>query len=142
MSKILEQETQFTDIHIIREALEQQGFTPVFNADYTARTMQGYQHQKFKANVGVTSDNFKKVTGLHTFGDLGFARKADGTIGFTGDDLLIETPAFATVYDGIRSAYAERKYVQELYLGGFALASREVTKNGEVELTFTQIGSL
>lgn len=142
MSKILEQETEFTDIDVIREALEQQGFSPVFNPDYTPRTMHGYAGQTFKANVGVTRDNFTEVTGLHTFGDLGFTAKADGALGFTGDDLLIDTRQFSDVYDGIKSAYAERKYVRELHQSGFTLASRNPTETGEVELTFVPIGTL
>jgi hypothetical protein len=142
MSKILEHETEFTDIDVIREALEQQGFSPVFNKGYTARTMRGFAGTTFKANLGVRSDNFTEVTGLHTYGDLGFAAKADGTIGFIGDDLLIATPRFVPVFDGIKAAYAEQKYVREFYQNGFALASRNVTTTGEVELNFVPTGGL
>lgn len=142
MSKILEQQTQFTDIEVIREALEQQGFAPVFEADYTAREMQGYAGATFQANVGVTRGNFMTVTGLHTYGDMGFAVKADNTIDFIGDDLLIGTSQFATIFNGIKAAYAERKYAQELYQSGYTLASRQVTPTGEVELNFVPIGGL
>jgi len=142
MSKILEQQTVFTDIDVIREALAQQGFTPVFREGYPLHTMQGYAGTTFKANVGVTKANFSAVTGLHTYGDLGFTTKADGTIGFIGDDMLIERPAFTPIFDGIKSAYAERKYVRELYHSGFSLSSRNVSATGEVELNFVPIGAL
>jgi hypothetical protein len=142
MSKILEQETPFTDIDVIREALELQGFTPLFNADYALRTMQGFRGTTFKANVGVTSENFTGVTGLHTYGDLGFVRKADGAVGFIGDDILIESRAFRPVYEGIQAAYAERKYVRDMYLEGFIAQPRHVTDSGEVEIVLTRGGTL
>jgi hypothetical protein len=142
MSKVLEYGTEFSDIHIIREALEQQGFTAVFNPDYTVRTMHGFQGQTFLANLGVTRANFTQVTGLHTYGDLGFALKADRSIDFIADDMLIESKAFTKVFDGIKSAYAERRYIQEMYQGGFALETREVTETGEVALEFARMGAL
>lgn len=142
MSKILEQQTEFTDIDVIREALVQQGFSPVFGEGYPLRTMHGYAGTTFRANLGVTKANFSAVTGLHTYGDLGFTQKADGTIGFTGDDMLMEREEFTTVFDGIKSAYAERKYVRELYQSGFNLSSRSVSATGEVELNFVPMGAL
>lgn len=142
MSKILEQDTEFTDIDVIREALEQQGFSPVFKPGYAARSMHGFQGATFEANLGVTKANFTVVTGLHTYGDLGFVTKADGTIGFIGDDILIQSRGFESVYDGIKAAYAEKKYVRELYESGFVAAPRHVTSTGEVELLFTRVGGL
>lgn len=142
MSKILEEETEFTDIDVIREALELQGFSPVFNPDYALRTMQGFRGTTFKASVGVTSENFTEVTKLHTYGDLGFVRKANGSVGFIGDDILIESRPFKAVYEGIQAAYAERKYVRDLYLEGFIAQPRHVTDNGEVEIVLTRGGAL
>lgn len=142
MSKILEQETPFTDIDVIREALELRGFSPVFHPDYALRTMHGFRGTTFKANVGVTTENFTEVTGLHTYGDLGFVSKADGTVGFIGDDMLIESRAFRPVYEGIQAAYAERKYVRDLYLEGFIAQPRHVTDSGEVEIILTRAASL
>lgn len=142
MSKILEQDTEFTDIDVIREALEQQGFSPAFKQGYAARTMHGFAGATFRANLGVTKSNFTAVTGLHTYGDLGFAVKADGTIGFIADDYLIASDEFETVYDGIKTAYAEKKYVRELYKCGFAPQPRNVTSTGEVELIFTRVDGL
>ena len=142
MSKKLTTGTTFTEIDLIREALEQQGFTPVFDSAYPSQTMRAFAGTSFRANVGVTSENFTEVTGLHTYGDLGFAVKANGTIDLIGDDMLIATPRFTPILDGITSAYAERKYIRNHYEAGFTLDSRHVTDNGDVALTFVQVGAL
>ncbi len=142
MSKILEQDTEFTDIDVIREALEQQGFSPVFEPGYALKTMHGFQGSRFKANVGVTKANFTEVTGLHTYGDLGFVSKADGSIGFVGDDILIGSSEFEPIYDGIKAAYAEKKYIRDLYECGFVSQPRHVTDTGEIELIFTRASGL
>jgi hypothetical protein len=141
MSKKLTTGTTFTEIDLIREALEQQGFSPVFDSAYTPQTMRAFAGTSFRANVGVTSENFTEVTGLHTYGDLGFAVKANGKIDLIGDDLLIATPRFTPILDGITSAYAERKYIRNHYEAGFTLDSRHVTGNGDVALTFVQRGT-
>ena len=136
MSKILQQETQFTDIDIVRQALEQQGFSPVYDENYAERVMQGYAGQTFKANLGVTRANFLAVTKIGTYGDLGFRSNSDGSVGFTGDDLLINKPQFTEIMSGITGAYAEKKYTKELNQSGFSLSTRNVLANGEVELNF------
>lgn len=139
MSKVLSQETQFTDIHLIRLALEQQGFTPVFQEGYPSMEMQGYKNQVFQANLGVTRANWQLVTTQFTYGDLGFTRKADGTVGFTGDDILMRSKSFEQSFDALKVLYTEKKYVQDMYESGYTVDSRMVNEHtGAVELEFAR----
>jgi hypothetical protein len=142
MSKVLACETQFTDMDTIRQALEQQGFTPVYQEGYPSFTMKGYSSQTFQANLGVTKANFTEVTKEFTYGDMGFEQKASGEIGFTGDDLIMNTPYFKNAFDGIKSAYAEKKYTSDMYQNGFTLSSRSVNAAGEVEMEFAPMVSI
>src|SRR5437899_8644186 len=71
MSKVLSQDTQFTSIDLIRQAIEMQGFTPVFAEGLGLMQFDGYAGQKFEANVGIRKANYTAVTKGHTYGDLG-----------------------------------------------------------------------
>ena len=141
MSKILKCETEFTDIDIVRQALELQGFSPIYQEGYPELLMNGYT-ESFKANLGVSRADYQKVTGIHAFGDMGFEHKATGPLGFTFDDLNMNGPQFTKVFDGIKAAYAEKKYDLDMYQSGYTQSSRVVNAEGVVELEYARMASV
>ncbi|SRR6266702_814198 len=140
MSKILEQPTAFNDIECLHQTITESGFTAICNKNYDLLTMDGYRDQKFQANIGIKKDDFVKVTGQFTYGDLGFSRGNDGSFALTADDILMGSHQFGEVYDKFSQKYAEKAYVKNMYQQGFALQSSTPTTDGNVHLEFAEMG--
>jgi hypothetical protein len=139
MSKILEQNTQFNDLDCLREAATEQGFETVYD-DGNLVTMHGYNSKTFQVNLGITKGNFESVTGMSTYGDLGFRQQDDGNFKLIGDDILIKSREFGGVMDKLTVSYSEKKYCKEMFQQGYALATRTQDANGGVDLQFMEIG--
>src|SRR5208282_4692936 len=101
MSKILQQGTVFNDIECLHQAITESGLTAICNENYDLLTMEGFNGQTFQANVGIKKDNFREVTEMFTYGDLGFVRPENGDGNFTliADDMLAGTKQFGTFFD-------------------------------------------
>jgi uncharacterized protein DUF1257 len=139
MSKIMESQTEFNDLGVLCESVQHHGFAVTFTEGFGLVSLRGYGGERFQAHLGIKKDNFRKVTGSYTYGDLGFLQGADGVVTLIGDDLLISSSEFVELFDRLKLTYAEKKYVKEIQQEGFALVERTENENGEPSLRFAEI---
>jgi hypothetical protein len=51
-------------------------------------------------------------------------------------------PQFTKVFDGIKAAYAEKKYDLDMYQSGYVQSSRVVNAEGVVELEYARMATV
>ena len=133
MSQMTSLDVNLLDKDCLMEAFREQGYTPIYNEK--GQEIHGYGSQKRNANIVITAEDFRKISGGHVYGDIGFEKNKEGY------KLHIDhSDQYKFPLNKIKQSYCEKKLYKEVNNDGrYCVESRSVYSKNQIRIRLIQI---